>query len=73
MSGDILIFCFRTEKTSLELRGSHLYIESVFSGKNFLSSQFFLLMFCFLFFMPYHDRQENGQRVGDYVARYVAG
>ena len=49
MSGDILIFCFRPEKTSLELRVSHPYIKGVFSGKNFLSSQFFLLMFCFYF------------------------
>ena len=44
-----MILCFRTEKTSLELRVSHPYIKSVFSGKNFLSSQFFLLMFCFYF------------------------
>lgn len=49
MSGDILIFCFRTEKTPLELGVSHPYIKSVFSGKKFLSSQFFLLMFCFYF------------------------
>lgn len=49
ISGDVLIFCFRTEKTSLELGVSHPYIKSVFSGKNFLSSQFFLLMFCFYF------------------------
>ena len=49
MSGNVLIFCFRTEKTPLELRVSHPYIKSVFSGKNFLFSQFFLLMFCFYF------------------------
>ena len=49
ISGDVLIFCFRTKKTSLELGVSHPYIKSVFSGKNFLSSQFFLLMFCFYF------------------------